>query len=119
MKPYIHCKNSVKRHGGKLEDYEDIHSFIDSTKIAVPDVRHRAILHNAWGCFLVEKIFGVTRTNSDGKLYSPRDIAEEHIQEDLGFIPTLERSLCTMPLEQSKWLGGSKRKTVIIKKDED
>ena len=32
MKPWIHAKNSVRKHGGKPEDYQDIHDFIDSTK---------------------------------------------------------------------------------------
>lgn len=114
MKPFIHAKNSVRKHGGVPEDYIDIHNFIDSTKVAIPDVRHRAVLHNAFGCFLVERVFGVTRTNSEGKKYSPRDIAEEHVIEDLGRIPTLEECFKTMPLEMSKWLGGiggSQRKT--------
>ena len=115
MKPWIHAKNSVHRHGGEPEDYQDIHDFIDSTKVAIPDVRHRAVLHNAFGCFLVERIFGHTRKNSEGKTYSPRDIAEEHIQEDLGRIPTLEECFKTMPLLNSLWLGGPKRKRIITK----
>lgn len=105
MKPFIHARLSVKRHGGKLEDYMAIHDFIDSSKIAVPDVRHRAMLHSSWGCYLVEKIFGVVSLNSDNRQYSPRDIAEEHIQDDLGFIPTLEKWLNIMPIEQ--WMSGS------------
>jgi len=109
MKPYIHAKNSVNKHGGKPEDYQDIHDFIDSTKVALPDVRHRAVLHNAFGCFLVEKVFGVTRVNSDGRRYSPRDIAEEHIIQDLGFVPTLERCFQNLPLET--WFGGRVKTT--------
>jgi hypothetical protein len=112
MKPWIHAKNSVRRHGGVPEDYQDIHDFIDSTKVAVPDVRHRAVLHNAFGCFLVERIFGTTRKNSEGKTYSPRDIAEEHVIEDLGFIPTLERCFANLPLDA--WFGGPSRKKRTI-----
>ncbi len=108
MKPFIHGKNSARKHGGVPADYQDIHDFIDSTKIAVPDVRHRAVLHNAFGCFLVERVFGATRVNSAGKTYSPRDIAEEHVIEDLGFIPTLERCFAELPL--SSWFGGPARK---------
>lgn len=113
MKPWIHAKNSARKHGGMPEDYHDIHNFIDSSKVAIPDVRHRAVLHNAFGCFLVEKIFGVTRVNSEGKTYSPRDIAEEHVQEDLGFIPTLEK--CFEKMELVQWLGGPTRKKRKIK----
>lgn len=112
VKPFLHGKNSVRKHGGCAGDYQDIHDFLDSTKIALPDMRHRAVLHNAFGCFLVERLFGVTRVNSDGKTYSPRDVAEAHVIEDLGFLPTLEKCFAEMPL--TKWLGGPTRKTRFI-----
>lgn len=111
MKPHLHAKNSANRHGGVPEDYQDIHDFIDSSKIAVPDMRHRTMLHNAWGCYLVERVFGVTRINSEGRKYSTRDVAEEHVVEDLGFIPTLEHYLKNMTLQP--WMGGSTRKRTI------
>ena len=104
MKPYIHAKSSCKKYGGHPEDYLDIHQFIDSTKASVPDVRHRAILHSSFGCFLVEQIFGVIRVNSIGKEYSPRDIAEDHCIEDLGFIPSLDKWLGNMTIQS--WMGG-------------
>jgi hypothetical protein len=52
----------------------------------------------------VEKVFGTTRRNSEGKLYSPRDVAEQHILEDLGTIPSLGDWLKNTPIE--KWMGG-------------
>lgn len=104
MKPYIHAKSSAKKYGGQPEDYLDIHDFMDSSKAALPDVRHRAILHSAFGCFVVEKTFGTTRTNSAGKVYSTRDIAEDHCIEDLGFIPTVEQWFNTMEIQP--WMGG-------------
>jgi hypothetical protein len=113
VKPWRHARNSARRHGGVPEDYQDIHDFIDSAKVAVPDVRHRAVLHNAFGCFLVERVFGATRRNSDGRTYSPRDVAEEHVQEDLGRIPTLEECFRGMRLDESLWLGGERKKTVV------
>ena len=42
-KPMKHCEHSVKKYGGCYDDYITIHTFIDSTKVAVPDIRHRAI----------------------------------------------------------------------------
>lgn len=107
MKPWKHARGSARRWGGKPEDYITIHDFIDSTKIAMPDMRHRAILHNAFGCFLVERIFGHVLVNSDGKEVSTRDVAEEHVKEDLGFIPSLEDFLDELP--QSEWHGGIHR----------
>ena len=64
MKPFLHSKIHAKKYGGVPADYADIDDFIDSTKAALPDVRHRAILHSAFGCFLVEQVFGRTRKNS-------------------------------------------------------
>lgn len=118
MKPFLHAKNSAKRHGGKPEDYQKIHDFIDSTKAAMPDMRHRAVLHSAFGIFMVEQVFGTTITNSEGKKVCTRDIAEDHVIEDLGFIPTMQDWLSCM--EMQDWMFGGKRKeakTKIVKVD--
>ena len=114
MKAFLHGKIHAKKYGGIGEDYADIDDFIDSTKIAVPDVRHRAILHSAFGCFLVERIFGRTRINSEGKEYSPRDVAEDHIQQDLGFIPTMEQYLLNMQIQP--WMSGTEKSNRSTKK---
>ncbi|MGN6108970.1 MAG: DUF6915 family protein, partial [Kofleriaceae bacterium] len=107
MKPFLHARGSASRWGGKPEDYIEIHDFIDSSKAAMPDMRHRAALHNAFGCFLVERVFGRTIVNSDGREVSTRDVAESHIIEDMGFLPSLEDWLDELPL--SKWHGGIHR----------
>lgn len=107
MKPHVHAKNSVRRWGGKPEDYQAIHDWFDQSKAAMPDMRHRAVLHSAFGIFLCEKQFGITITNSDGRVVSVRDIGEDHVVEDLGFIPTLERWLQHLPVEE--WMLGSYR----------
>lgn len=112
MKPHLHAKNSVKKHGGIEEDYQEIHDFIDSSKAVVPDMRHRSMLHSAWGIFIVERVFGTTFINSAGKKVSTRDIAEEHVIEDLGFIPTMQDYLQHMTLEP--WMGGEMRKKKFI-----
>jgi hypothetical protein len=115
MKPRIHAKVSAKRFGGVPDDYLDIHNFIDQSKMTMPDIRHRAILHSAFGCYLVEQMFGIYRINADGKEYSPRDVAEEHIIEDLGFIPTVERWLTNMPIEG--WMSGTLKHRMAHKSD--
>ena len=107
MKPFIHAKNSARRWGGVPQDYQHIHDWFDQTKAALPDMRHRAILHSAFGIFLCEQQFGTTITNSDGCKVSVRDIGEDHVIEDLGFIPTLERWLQYLPTED--WMLGSYR----------
>ena len=107
MKPLIHSKSSVRKYGGVVEDYLPIHDFMDSTKSAFPDVRHRAILHSAFGCYIVEKVFGTYFKNSQGKDGSVRDVAEDHIIEDLGFIPTMENYLNNMQMQP--WMSGTMR----------
>ena len=108
MKPLLHANISVKAHGGHVDDYLPIHNFIDSSKACMPDMRHRAILHSSFGCYLAEQVFGTYITNSDGKRVSTRDIAEEHIIQDLGFIPTVEKYLNNMTLQD--WMGGSRKR---------
>jgi hypothetical protein len=108
MKAFLHGRIHAKKYGGVPNDYADIDDFIDSTKQAVADVRHRAILHSAFGCYIVEQMFGRTRINSDGKEYSPRDIAEDHIQQDLGFIPTMEQYLNNMTVQP--WMSGTMKR---------
>jgi hypothetical protein len=105
MKPYIHAKNSVKRYGGCVTDYLEIHDWFDSTKAAYADFGHRAILHNTFGIFICEQVFGTTITNSDGKVISVRDIGEDHVKEDCaGKIPTIEDWVKTINPEP--WMLG-------------
>lgn len=104
MKPLIHARMSVAKYHGSLEDYLPIHNFIDSSKAHVPDVRHRALLHSSFGCYLAELVFGVYIVNTDGKKVSVRDVAEEHIIQDLGTIPTVQDWLGDLPIRE--WMGG-------------
>jgi hypothetical protein len=108
VKPYLHSRVSVKKWGGKTADYQPIHDFLDSPKAAHADMRHRAILHNSMGPYICERIWGINITNSDGKEVSVRDIAEQHIIDDLGRIPTISNYLDGMPLYP--WLGGGGQK---------
>lgn len=107
MKPFLHARGSVSRWGGKPQDYLPIHDFIDSSKATMPDVRHRALYHHALGCYLVERVFGHTFINSDGREVSTRDVAEHHIIEDMGFLPSVEDWIDGLPL--APWHGGIAR----------
>lgn len=108
-KPYIHAISSAKRFGGQPDDYIDIHNLMDSSKGSIADNRHRALTHNSWFLSVIlEKVFGVTRTNSDGKVYSVRDIGEQHVLEDYGgkFIPTAQDFL--QEIEYKDWMQNGK-----------
>jgi hypothetical protein len=108
MKPFLHARVSVKKWGGKPEDYLAIHDFLDESKAHFADMRHRALLHNTWGVYLCERLFGHNIKNSDSRLVSVRDIAEQHIVDDMGRIPSVQDYLQGMP--KYSWLGGPARK---------
>jgi hypothetical protein len=99
-KPWVHAVSSARRWGGKPEDYIEIHNLMDSSKATIADSRHRALTHNAWFIgTILEKVFGVTITNSEGQQRSVRDIGEQHVLEDFGgrFIPSAQDYLEQMP----------------------
>lgn len=99
-KPYFHAQSSAKKYGGVWEDYMEIHEFMDSSKAAFPDNRHRALTHNSWFIGTVlPKVFGETfRRKSDNKIVNTRDIGEMHVLEDykFKFIPTVVDFLSEM-----------------------
>ncbi len=115
MKPYLHAQVSVRKWGGRPEDYLEIHDFIDSSKASFPDMRHRAILHSSFGIYIVEKVFGTCLTVTGGRLVQVRDVAEQHVIDDLGRIPTVQDYLEGMPFYD--WLGGPKREKAVTKVD--
>lgn len=112
-KPMVHATKSAKRFGGKPEEYLHIHDFMDSPKQAHASMKFRVIFHSAFGAFLVEKYFGHTMVNSDGKVVSVRDIAEQHILDDLGFIPSLDDYLKHMTVEP--WMAGVRKAAQTMK----
>jgi len=85
---YHHAVSSARKWGGAAEDYLAIHTWFDRSKEIVADFRHRALRHHAEGIFLAEQLFGVTITNSHGRIVPVRLIGEQHVREDLGRIPS-------------------------------
>jgi hypothetical protein len=82
----FHAQSSVRRFGGKVEDYLALHDWLDATKETFCDFRHRALRHHSQGVSEAERVFGATIQNSDGTLVPTRYLAERHIQEDCGGI---------------------------------
>lgn len=101
--PYHHALSSVRKWGGKPEDYQAIHDWFDWSKILIGDLRHRALRHHAEGCFACEAQFGVTLTNSDGRIVPVRLIAEQHILEDHGRIPGFAD--WARAIRPERWMG--------------
>ena len=86
--PYHHALSSVRKWGGKPEDYQRLHDWFDESKKITADFRHRALRHHAEGIFMAETVFGSTLTLSSGRIVPVRWIGEQHVREDLGFIPS-------------------------------
>ena len=100
---YHHAVSSARKWGGKPEDYQGVHDWLDGSKVIIADFRHRALRHHAEGCFAAEALFGVTLINSDGRAVPVRLIAEQHIVEDLGRIPSFADWVrCIKP---EPWMG--------------
>lgn len=108
--PEIHSKSSVKRWGGKIEDYLPIHQLIDSPKAAMNNNTARTLTHNTWFAYeIIPKIFGYNITNSDGKSVDTVDIAMLHIAEDfrMKFVPTPQDYLKHLNLQP--WMNNGVR----------
>ena len=100
--PLIHSRSSVKRWGGKVEDYIAIHELIDSPKAAMNNNTSRALTHNTWFCYtIIPKVFGYNITNSEGRSVDTVDIAMLHVAEDfrMRFVPTPQDYLKHMKVE--------------------
>ncbi|WP_374191324.1 DUF6915 family protein [Streptomyces argyrophylli] len=115
MNSWHHAVSAARKWGGEPELYLPIEEFIDSSKAILGDVRHRAIYHHTEGVWLVQRIFGVTLDVPKGNRIvkvPTRLIAERHIQEDLGWLPSPADYIKGMPVES--WMSGSKRKQVPL-----
>ncbi len=61
------------------------------------------------GSSCVRLSLGVYFTNSDNKVVQVRDVAEDHVLQDLGTIPSLADCMRNLPLE-TRFGGDKKRK---------
>lgn len=108
-KPFIHAKSSAKKFGGRPDEYLPIHEFLDASKSAVADNRHRALTHNSWFLSVVlERVFGATIRNSNGREVSVREVGEQHVLEDYGmkFIPSAQDFLAE--IEFKPWMDNGR-----------
>tara|TARA_R100001594_G_C3891235_1_gene228500 strand:- start:215 stop:544 length:330 start_codon:yes stop_codon:yes gene_type:complete len=99
---YHHSLSSTKKWGGNYKDYQPIHDWLDESKKLVAHFTHRALRHHAEGCYAAEEKFGTVITNSDGRKIPVRLIAEQHIKEDLGFIPSFQD--WAILIKPQKWM---------------
>lgn len=106
-----HAVSSARTWGGVPEDYLPVHQWFDETKEWLPDARHRAIRHHSEGIGECIRALGPTVTvhgNVREKEIPTRWVAEQHVREDFGRIPTAAEFLRTMPLEPWMVRGAKK-----------
>ena len=108
--PYHHALSSMRKYGGCVDDYIAIHDWFDASKQHFADFRHRALRHHSEGIFMAEQVFGATIVNSDGRVVPVRYIGEQHVNEDMGRIPTLADWLRNIAPEP--WMMGRGRDLV-------
>lgn len=108
--PLIHSKSSVKRWGGKVEDYLPLHILLDSPKSTMNNNTSRMMTHNTWFIYeIIPKVFGYNIVNSDGKSVDTVDIARMHVAEDFRFkgVPTPQDYLQHMEIQP--WMNNGIR----------
>lgn len=111
MNAWFHSLSSARKWSGEPELYLPIHEFVDSSKMIIGDVRHRSLYHHTLGVYLCQRIFGDT-LQVGRKRIPVRLIAERHIIEDLGWLPSPADYIGGMPIQT--WMSGKQTKTVSL-----
>lgn len=117
MNSFHHAQSAARKWGGTPEHYIEIEEFIDSSKKLIGDVRHRSVYHHTEGVWLCQRIFGRTldipRMRGEGVVQVPvRLVAERHILEDLGWLPSPADYISGMPIKP--WMSGAQRKELPL-----
>jgi hypothetical protein len=105
--PWHHSVRSANTWGGKPDDYLAIHHWFDESKEHLADFRHRALRHHAQGIFECERVFGPTIQVEGGKKIPTRWVGEQHVRDDLGFIPSLGDWF--MQITPQRWMNRSRK----------
>jgi hypothetical protein len=104
MTPWHHAVSSAKKFGGHPEDYIEIHNWFDDTKQHTGDWTHRALRHHSAGVEESIVRFGHAVWLADGRSIPVKLIAEQHVTEDCGFIPTVAHWLVSIKDNPSPWM---------------
>ena len=105
--PYHHSPSSVKKWGGAVADYQPVHDWFDHSKRIITDFRHRALRHHAEGIFMAETILGSTIALPSGRNVPVVWIGEQHVREDLGFMPSFADWV--KAIRPEPWMGRALR----------
>ena len=87
---FYHATSSAKAFGGVADDYIEIHAWFDRGRAGTSSILHRFLSHHTQGIADAVAHFGSTITISTGRRVPVSLIGEQHVTEDLGFVPTLD-----------------------------
>jgi hypothetical protein len=94
MSHYVyHSISSANAFGGCPSDYYELHRWMDRGRQGTDSLLHRMLAHHTQGIQDAVYLFGDTLENSNGRQVPTSLLAQQHIKEDLGFIPTLDHYL--------------------------
>lgn len=102
--PWHHAVSTAKKWGGNPEDYIKVHDWFDETKSFTGDWTHRALRHHSAGIQWAVEKFGYAVRNSKGQMIPIKLIAEQHVLEDCGYIPTPQSWLKVLAGHPEKWM---------------
>ena len=122
-----HAESSARKWGGRPEDYLAIHEWFDNSKNHHPDFRHRAMHHHSQGIEQCEQVHGhrvylhnedgspLTRPGTSVRNFEPyhkwvptKWVAEQHVIEDMGRIPTVSEWLSQ--IQALPWMSAHARR---------
>lgn len=112
MTPWKHAESSVRKWGGLPSDYIQLHDWFDETKAFTGDWTHRALRHHSAGVQWAIEKFGHVIVNSKGQSIPTKMLAEQHVEEDCGWIPTPADYLKVLSMNPESWMLKVGKKSV-------
>lgn len=103
MTPWHHALSSAKKFGGDPLAYIELHNWFDETKQFTGDWTHRALRHHSAGVEWAIQKFGHTIRTTEGDVPT-KLVAEQHVIEDCGFIPTPAHYLGILGQHPEPWM---------------
>lgn len=120
MTPYKHAQSSAAKYGGHADDYIELHEWFDETKQFTGDWTHRALRHHSAGVQWACDKFGHVIYPRSARCATQRQrgvptklLAEQHVMEDCGFIPTPKDWLLPLAQQPANWMLRVGTKSII------
>lgn len=114
MTPYKHAESSAKKFGGEPNEYLYVHNWFDETKAFTGDWTHRALRHHSagieWCCSILGHEILIDLDDDDKvgdnhfRIVPTKLVAEQHVMEDCGFIPTPQDWLRGIKQQPADWM---------------